>query len=80
MDTTALTSAAAVLETHGEVLIARAQLIARQRDSMRWDSPGARRCRSVLDALCSQLLAVATATTALADRLRSCAARGATAR
>lgn len=75
MDTTALTSAAAALDTHSEVLIARAHLVARQRAAMRWNSPAAARCRGVLDALCRQLLSSAEAMTALADRIRGCAAR-----
>lgn len=75
MDATALTSAAAVLESHGEVLVARAHQVARQRDAMRWDSPAARRCRCVLDALCGHLLAAGSAANALADRMRTCAVR-----
>lgn len=75
MDATALTSSAAVLDAHSDVLSARAHLLARQCAAMRWDSPAARRCRSVLDALCSHLLASAAAATALADRMRNCAVR-----
>jgi hypothetical protein len=75
MDATALTTAAAVLETHGEVLAARAHQLARQSAAMRWHSPAASRCRGVVDALCRQLLASGTDATALADRMRTCAAR-----
>ena len=75
MDATALTSAAATVEGHAEVLIARARLVAHQCDAMRWNSLAARRCRSVIDALCSQLLASGSAAAALADRMRACAVR-----
>src|SRR5689334_5289399 len=75
MDATTLTNAAAVLEGHGEVLIARAHQLARHGAAMRWHSPAARRCRSVLETLCCDLLASGSAATELADRMRRCAVR-----
>ena len=75
MDTTALRTAAVAFETHGEVLRARAHLLARQRDAMRWRSPAASRCRVALDALCSQLLASSIALQTIAEDLSSCATR-----
>jgi hypothetical protein len=75
MDTTALVTAAAALDTHGEVLVARAHQLARQGAAMRWHSPAARCCRTVVESVCRQLLVSGTAVGALADRLRGCAAR-----
>ena len=75
MDTTTLISAATTLDAHGEALVSRAHALARQSDAMRWDSPAARRCRTVLDALCAHLLATGNSSAALADSIRSCAAR-----
>jgi hypothetical protein len=80
MDATALVSAAAALETHTEVLVARAHHLARQCAAMRWNSPAADRCRTALGALCNDLIASGTAAMSLADRMRASAARVARAR
>jgi hypothetical protein len=71
----ALTAAAARLDLAGEILAGRVALIARQRDTMRWASPGARACRARVETLLRLLSATSGRLSLGADDLRRCAGR-----
>jgi hypothetical protein len=75
MDTTGLSCAADRIDSHAEVLRGRARLLALHRDSVRWQSPAARICRSRIDAVTADLLAGAARAAEVAERLRLHAAR-----
>jgi hypothetical protein len=79
MDTDAVSSAlagaAARLDLHGDALRSRVAVLARQRDAMRWQSPGGRACRARIEVLLRALLAASAQLTLVADDLTTCAAR-----